>query len=315
MGADLAAARPDVYDRYLDCADEASGLPIRALSLEGPLESLTETNAAQPALFALSLAVHEVAREAGSAARRRRRPQPRRVHGRRRRRRALARGRHAAREHARTADGRDPGGATGRDGGGDRPCRPSACAELCEEASAAGSVAPANLNTPVQIVVSGEVPAVERLMALAGEAGAEKVVRLQVGAAFHSELMKPVQERLADRDGGRSRGAIPRCRSRPTPRAASSTPPTRCARRWSRRSRARSAGSTASRRSPAGGCDDVPRARLGPRPVGPRTPDPRHGHRHGRRGGLAGARELRREPPAARNHELGARSDLDGGTS
>jgi [acyl-carrier-protein] S-malonyltransferase len=36
-------------------------------------------------------------------------------------------------------------------------------------------------------------------MELARQAGAEKAVRLQVGAAFHSELMKPVQARLGDR--------------------------------------------------------------------------------------------------------------------
>jgi [acyl-carrier-protein] S-malonyltransferase len=59
-------------------------------------------------------------------------------------------------------------------------------------------VAPANLNTPAQIVVSGEVAGVERLMELAREAGADKVVPLQVGAAFHSELMKPTQAKMAE---------------------------------------------------------------------------------------------------------------------
>jgi [acyl-carrier-protein] S-malonyltransferase len=59
-------------------------------------------------------------------------------------------------------------------------------------------VALANLNSPTQIVVSGKEAAVEGLMALAQEAGATKVVRLQVGAAFHSELMKPVQARMAE---------------------------------------------------------------------------------------------------------------------
>jgi [acyl-carrier-protein] S-malonyltransferase len=71
-------------------------------------------------------------------------------------------------------------------------------AELCSQASEAGVVAPANLNTPSQIVVSGEVAGVERLMELAKEAGAEKVVPLQVGAAFHSELMKPTQAKMAE---------------------------------------------------------------------------------------------------------------------
>ncbi len=196
MGADLAAARPDVYDRYLDSADEASGLPIRALSLDGPLESLTETNAAQPALFALSLAVHEVAREAGL------RPAVVAGHSLGEYTAAVAAGALSLEDGMRLVSMR------GRLMAEIQAERPGAMAaviglpaervgELCEEASATGSVSPANLNTPVQIVVSGEETAVERLMALAGEAGAEKVVRLQVGAAFHSELMKPVQDRLA----------------------------------------------------------------------------------------------------------------------
>ena len=59
----------------------------------------------------------------------------------------------------------------------------------------------ANLNSPTQIVVSGEEAGVDRLMELAGEAGAAKTVRLQVGAAFHSALMKPVQAGLAETMG------------------------------------------------------------------------------------------------------------------
>ena len=69
-------------------------------------------------------------------------------------------------------------------------------AALCEQASQAGTVAPANLNSPVQIVVSGEEAGVDRLVELATEAGAKRALRLQVGAAFHSELMKPVQSAL-----------------------------------------------------------------------------------------------------------------------
>jgi [acyl-carrier-protein] S-malonyltransferase len=69
---------------------------------------------------------------------------------------------------------------------------------LCGTASeAGGTVALANLNSPDQTVVSGSEAAVDRLVELAQEAGAKRALRLQVGAAFHSELMKPVQERLS----------------------------------------------------------------------------------------------------------------------
>src|SRR3712207_154538 len=62
MGADLLETDPEVFDRYLNAADEASGLPLRRLALEGPIEELTQTECAQPALFAVALAVLELAR-------------------------------------------------------------------------------------------------------------------------------------------------------------------------------------------------------------------------------------------------------------
>src|SRR4051812_10028755 len=68
MGADLLDARPELFERYVDRAGEIADLPLRTLCLEGPIETLTETNVAQPALFALSLAVAELARESGLTA-------------------------------------------------------------------------------------------------------------------------------------------------------------------------------------------------------------------------------------------------------
>src|SRR3954452_16322102 len=65
MGSDLLEARPELFERYVDRAGEIAELPLRRLSLEGPIEDLTRTDVAQPALFALSLAVAELAREAG----------------------------------------------------------------------------------------------------------------------------------------------------------------------------------------------------------------------------------------------------------
>ena len=69
--------------------------------------------------------------------------------------------------------------------------------ELCEQADQ-GAVSLANLNSPTQVVVSGGDAAVQRLMTLAENAGASRVVRLQVGAAFHSTLMEPVRSRMAE---------------------------------------------------------------------------------------------------------------------
>jgi [acyl-carrier-protein] S-malonyltransferase len=197
MGADLKESHPELYQRYLSRADESSGLEIERYSLEGPMESLTETHVAQPALFALSLALNEVAREKGL--------EPDFVAG------------HSLGEYTAAVAS---GALTFEDGirlvslrgqlmNAAQTERPGTMAAiiglpieqleaLCATASEAGVVSPANLNTTEQIVVSGEVAGVERAMELAEEAGAGKVVRLQVGAAFHSELMRPAQAKMAE---------------------------------------------------------------------------------------------------------------------
>jgi len=55
----------------------------------------------------------------------------------------------------------------------------------------------ANINSPEQIVISGNTGAVERAIRLATERGAKKAVRLPVSAPFHCSLMQPAQDRLA----------------------------------------------------------------------------------------------------------------------
>ena len=65
MGADLLEARPELMESFFAAAQDASGLEIRTLCLEGPIEDLTRTEVAQPALFAVSMAMTELAREAG----------------------------------------------------------------------------------------------------------------------------------------------------------------------------------------------------------------------------------------------------------
>jgi [acyl-carrier-protein] S-malonyltransferase len=197
MGSDLLETRPDVFDRYLVAADEASGLQIRKLCLEGPIEELTATDAAQPALFATSLAVLDVATEMGL------RPDYVAGHSLGEYTAAVASGALSVDDGMRLVARR---GRLMADVQSERPGAMAAIIglpyerveELCQEASATGSVAPANLNTPVQIVCSGEEAAVLKLLELAQEAGAERAIRLQVGAAFHSELMKPVQARMAE---------------------------------------------------------------------------------------------------------------------
>jgi [acyl-carrier-protein] S-malonyltransferase len=197
MGADLLEAEPEVFERYLTQADEASGLPIRQLCLEGPIEDLTATEAAQPALFSTSLAVLEVARARGLSA------DFVAGHSLGEYTAAVASGAIAVEDGMRLVAKR---GKLMADIQSSRPgamgaiigLRHERVEELCQEASAEGSVAPANLNTPSQIVCSGEEAAVLKLLELAEAGGADKAIRLKVGAAFHSVLMEPVQESMRE---------------------------------------------------------------------------------------------------------------------
>jgi [acyl-carrier-protein] S-malonyltransferase len=70
--------------------------------------------------------------------------------------------------------------------------------QACREAAQGEHVAPANYNSPGQIVISGHLEAVKRAMARAEELGAKKTILLPVSAPFHSALMKPAADMLAE---------------------------------------------------------------------------------------------------------------------
>lgn len=67
---------------------------------------------------------------------------------------------------------------------------------LCQEAAAGQIVAPANYNSPGQIVIAGHATAVDRAIVLAKEKGAKRALPLPVSAPFHSALMAPAAEKL-----------------------------------------------------------------------------------------------------------------------
>ena len=68
---------------------------------------------------------------------------------------------------------------------------------VCKAASAKGVVTIANINSSLQVAVSGDIPAVEEACRLAKEAGAKRAVMLEVGGAFHSPLMASATEDMA----------------------------------------------------------------------------------------------------------------------
>ncbi|HOV26969.1 MAG TPA: ACP S-malonyltransferase [Pseudobacteroides sp.] len=69
--------------------------------------------------------------------------------------------------------------------------------DCCKEASEYGIVEPANFNCPGQIVVAGEVKAVEKVVEIAREKGAKRSMVLPVSAPFHCSMLKPAGDKLA----------------------------------------------------------------------------------------------------------------------
>ena len=69
---------------------------------------------------------------------------------------------------------------------------------LCRSYEGNGVVVPANFNSPGQVVISGSIDAVEWVIKSSKDAGARMAVKLNVSGAFHSPLMSPARENLAE---------------------------------------------------------------------------------------------------------------------
>jgi [acyl-carrier-protein] S-malonyltransferase len=190
MGRELADAFPSARRAYEEASD-ALGYDLGEVCFAGPAERLTRTDVCQPAILATSVAAWRVAVEHGLAG-------------------DLVMG-HSLGEYSALVAAGSLGyaeavtlvaerGAAMQEAGERRPGTMAAllgasdedAAALCAEA---GDVWPANLNCPGQVVASGTMDGIERLLALAAERGV-KASRLAVGGAFHSPLMAPAAERL-----------------------------------------------------------------------------------------------------------------------
>lgn len=74
---------------------------------------------------------------------------------------------------------------------------PAAVKAICQEAAQGQICAPANLNSPSQIVIAGDTAAVTRAVGLASKYGVRRAVMLDVSAPFHCALMRPAADHLA----------------------------------------------------------------------------------------------------------------------
>ncbi len=187
MGAELYA-KDAPSKEFFDAAAERLDLPLAKLCFEGPIEVLTETRHAQPAILAVSLACLGYLTRAGVSP-------------------AVVAGHSLGEYSALVAAGViEPlramelvalRGKLMFESGTQTPGTMAAIVglgreqvEACCVAAAEGEVLQlANLNSPEQLVISGAIAAIERGMAACSEAGAKKVVPLTVSGAFHSALM------------------------------------------------------------------------------------------------------------------------------
>lgn len=74
---------------------------------------------------------------------------------------------------------------------------PEVVRDLCQEASSNGIAAPANFNSPGQVVIAGEKAAVDRAVELAKAKGCRKAIPLPVSVPVHTPLMQPAADRFA----------------------------------------------------------------------------------------------------------------------
>lgn len=186
---DASASVRRLYDRANDLLE----FDLKKVSFEGPEETLKQTAITQPAVFVHSVVTFEALRERGLS--------PSVVAG------------HSVGEcaalYAAGVFGFEEGlnlitarGRAMEEAGGRRPGTMAAIIglsqeevlALCEETG--GRVVAANLNSPEQVVISGEEDDVRAAIKLADSRGAKRAIELAVSGAFHTPLMAPAAEIL-----------------------------------------------------------------------------------------------------------------------
>jgi [acyl-carrier-protein] S-malonyltransferase len=200
MCKELDAELPAVRALF-DQANEVLGFDLRTLCFEGPADALEATDVSQPAIFVASLAALESLKAAqpdvvadcqGAA--------------------GLSLGEYTALVFAGAlgfADGLEVVRRRGQAMQAASLATPSGMStivgldeekvdELCRRAAAHGRLWKANMLGPGNIVVSGEKAALAAVEPIATELGAMKVMPLAVAGAFHTELMRPADEQLAE---------------------------------------------------------------------------------------------------------------------
>ena len=202
QGAQYLGMGRELYDQYelvrstFDEASQVLGYDVRAL-IDQDEEKLNQTRYTQPAILTTSVAIYWLLADKGI--------EPDMVAG-------LSLGEYSALVAAGALDFKTAVGLVAKRGSFMEEAAPagsgkmvavlnaevSLIEEVCQEASAIGVVSPANYNTPSQIVIGGEVAAVDKAVELLKDAGVKRLIPLNVSGPFHTALLKPASERLAE---------------------------------------------------------------------------------------------------------------------
>ena len=201
QGAQKLGMARDLYDQYpivketFDQASRVLGYDLRDL-IDQDEEKLNQTRYTQPAILTTSVAIYRRLVEKGL--------QPDMVAG-------LSLGEYSALVAAGSLDFEDAVALIAKRGQFMETAAPAGTGkmvavmntdvalieEACQKASDKGYVKPANYNTPAQIVIGGDVVAVDAAVDYLKEAGAKRLIPLNVSGPFHTALLKPASEKLA----------------------------------------------------------------------------------------------------------------------
>lgn len=197
MLADLGAQRPALLDTFQE-ASEALGYDLWALTQDGPVESLNQTDKTQPAILTASVALWRLWLAEGG-------PRPAFVAG-------HSLGEYSALVAAESLGLADAVRLVERRGqlmqeavpagqGGMAAILGLDDAEViaaCAEAAQGEVVSAVNFNSPGQVVIAGAKAAVERAMEGCKARGAKRALPLPVSVPSHCALMRPAAERFAE---------------------------------------------------------------------------------------------------------------------
>lgn len=206
QGAQVVGMGKDAYDglqsarSVFEQADAALGFSISDIIFNGPEDTLKQTAYTQPALLTVSVALLQALEEKGL------RPDYVAGHSLGEYSAFVAAGAFSFEDAVKTVRARGefmeqavPGGkgAMAAALGAEREALAALCASVSSEGETF-TVELANINCPGQIVVSGASAGVQAVVERGKEAGAKRVIPLEVSGPFHSSLMKPAAEKLAE---------------------------------------------------------------------------------------------------------------------